>query len=124
MVVVLLFRIFCSQRCFLMVIGAIGWASWQYSYQEQAPEPMCGPSCSSWIRRKSSNAVLSEIRNALKGGVAIAGSTGTPRDAGIASAFAGKILTGANMFFIRNSRVATTPETQPDYATGDWLIRI
>lgn len=106
------FKDFVFVVLFVVVIGAVAWAAWQFSYQEKRLNDVLG--------------ALTAIQNDLKTG-AITHGTGS-RAGPTTNSAAGRIRRknpdGSIYVYYPDPPLTPRDPTQlPDYATGDWLVQ-
>src|SRR4051812_17422840 len=119
------FKDFVFVLLFVVMIGAVGWAAFQFNYQEKRLNDVRGQLQRLDETQKLQLGVLSEIRNALQGGVTVKGG-GTPgtQTAENPGRIRRKNPDGSQyVYFPDVPSSPRHPEKQPDYATGDWLIQ-
>jgi peptide/nickel transport system substrate-binding protein len=119
------FKDFVFVVLFVVVIGAVGWAAYQFSYQEGRLNDVKQQLQQLDETQKQQLTVLSNIRDTLKRGV-VAAPTGT-QTAGNPET-AGRIRRtnpdgSQYVYYPQPPTAARDPTTQPDYATGDWLVQ-
>jgi peptide/nickel transport system substrate-binding protein len=105
---------------FVIVLGAVLWASFQFSYQEQRLNDVKRQLTQLDDTQKQQLAVLSEIRNQLKNGIALSTNAGSPETAG---RIRRKNPDGSQyVYYPQPPRSPRDPLAKPDYAAGDWLV--
>ena len=105
---------------FIIVIGAVVWSSFQYSYEEQRLNDVKAQLVRLDDTQKQQLAVLTEIKNQLKSGVTLTGATTKTESRNIRRTNPdGSIY----VYFPEPALTPRDPTTRPDYATGDWLVQ-
>jgi len=121
------FKDFVFVVLFVVVIGAVVWASWQFSYQEQRLNDVKAALGQLDQTQKQQLGVLSDIRNALKSGVTI-GRGGPENGVAGTQEARGRIRRktedgGIYVYYPEAPLMPRDPVNQPDYATGDWVVQ-
>jgi peptide/nickel transport system substrate-binding protein len=115
------FKDFVFAVLFVVVIGAMVWSAYQYSYQEQRLNDVKSQLQQLDQTQKQQLTVLAEIRNQLRSGVSLSTGTGT---AGKSERIRRKNPDGSQYVYFPDIPTSPRhPEARPDYATGDWLIQ-
>jgi peptide/nickel transport system substrate-binding protein len=123
------FKDFVFAVLFVVVIGAVIWASYQYSYQEARLNDVKLQLQRMEDREKQQFGALAEIRNALTNGVRVSdGGSSTRKGPGESPETAGRIRRknpdgSQYVYYPDIPQSPRHPELKPDYATGDWLVQ-
>jgi len=110
---------------FVLVIGAILWTGAQFGYQEKRLNAVQTQVQSLNDAQKEQSVMLGDIRTALRSGVQVNSATGP---ATAPAADQGRIRQKKTdgsyyVYFPQPPRSPRDPETFPDFARGDWLVR-
>jgi peptide/nickel transport system substrate-binding protein len=132
------FKDFVFVVLFVVVIGAVVWSIYQSGYQESRLNDLKKEVVQLGDNQKQQIEVLSDIRNTLKAGIRVnanasQGSAGTSTAGAVATTEATEEHPGrirrtnpdgsTYVYYPDPPTAARDPTTQPDYATGDWLVQ-
>lgn len=111
---------------FALVLGAIGWSSYQFGYQEQRLNGVREQVQRLSDEQKEQTATLREIREALRGGVRVSTSQAGNADTQ-ASAAGGRVRRknpdgSLYVYYPQAPNPPRNPQLKSDYASGDWLV--
>jgi peptide/nickel transport system substrate-binding protein len=114
------FKDFVFAVLIVIVIGAVLWSSFQFSYQESRLNDVKTQIQTLDETQKQQVAILTDIRNQLRSGVMV----GTTRPKAETKNIRRTNPDGSlYVEYPEPPRSPRDPTTRPDYATGDWLVQ-